>query len=320
MSDLLISGLAGLAAFMIALSSVKKSNEKETVGGGIKEDEELINASIYGNLAVVNALLANKANVNHQDAMYGDTALMLASRNDHLAVVKTLLAARANVNLQNKYGETALMLASRNDHLAVVKTLLAARANVNLQNKNGSTALMSASINDRLAVVNVLLESGANVNLQNKYGETALMWASRNGHLAVVKALLAAKANVDLQDKNGSTALMSASLNDRLAVVKLLIEYARDQLQLKIKERLVKMPLTNPMFRKLPPNLIQFQILESFWREGCLKGAKSEHLTLLAFAAHLGLIDVDKLQLPLNGPQELCRNIGNRIDEIKDPR
>jgi hypothetical protein len=37
MSDILIAGLAGLAAFMIASRSIKKSNEQQTGGGGFRK-------------------------------------------------------------------------------------------------------------------------------------------------------------------------------------------------------------------------------------------------------------------------------------------
>jgi uncharacterized protein len=114
----------------------------------------LMTASLYGHLDVVQALLANGADVNAKSKLVSATALMAASRAGHLNVVQLLLAkgadvnAKANgVNAKPNAGETALILASRAGHLDVVQALLDKGADVaaKLNLDGGATALIERS-------------------------------------------------------------------------------------------------------------------------------------------------------------------------------
>src|SRR5207245_330280 len=69
----------------------------------------------------------------------GQTALMLAARGGHAAVVDALLAAKADVNAKTKNGITALIKAAEGGHAQVVKTLLAAGADANAKQSDGVT-------------------------------------------------------------------------------------------------------------------------------------------------------------------------------------
>ncbi len=131
-------------------------------------------------------------------------ALILASREGHLEIAKALIANGANVNHQNDYGNTALIEASNKSHLEIVKVLIDAGADVDHQNESGRTALTYAS---DLEVVKTLIVANANMNLQDNRGWTALMYASYQGHLEIVKKLIASGDNVNLQNDNGQTAL-----------------------------------------------------------------------------------------------------------------
>jgi hypothetical protein len=79
-------------------------------------EEELINASLYGHLAVVKLLLESGAEVHAQN----NYAIRWASFNDHLDVVKLLVESGAEVHAQNNY---AIRCASFNGNLDVVKLL-----------------------------------------------------------------------------------------------------------------------------------------------------------------------------------------------------
>jgi WD40 repeat protein/uncharacterized protein YecT (DUF1311 family) len=98
-----------------------------------------------GNVEVVKALIAAKADVNIRSGKNGRTALIGASRFGYVAVVKELLSAKADVNAKSDNGDTALIEASRYGHIEVVRELLAAKADVNVKNNDGGTALMEAS-------------------------------------------------------------------------------------------------------------------------------------------------------------------------------
>ena len=72
------------------------------------DGEALIDAAKKGDVAKVKTLLAEGANIDHQDRR-GLTALMWASMRGHVPVVEVLLAQGAKVNHQDYHGGTALL-------------------------------------------------------------------------------------------------------------------------------------------------------------------------------------------------------------------
>jgi len=94
---------------------------KPTIMGGTA----LTDAAYDGNEKKILQLLGAGVSVNEQDREYGLTALHLASIYGHLAVVEALLANVADKEVKDKCGQTALHFASGEGHLAVVETLLA---------------------------------------------------------------------------------------------------------------------------------------------------------------------------------------------------
>ena len=313
----------------------------------------LMSASLNGNLAVVNALLANKANVDHQNNKL-ISALMRASRRGHLDVVKKLLDSGANVDLQDADGKTALMWASEEGHLEIVKNLLAYGAVPDQVAKKGWTALMYASMNGHLDVIKTLMHDGANMLFEidgktikdiiyNHEKKNYRKWPTAN-HLIDVnigKNLINASKNnnitnlndlfyndkkettmmdMDYQDPDGKTALMWAIENDRLNVVKLLIKHASDQLAKKIHDEIIRL-VNSERNRKLLPNINQSLATKLIWEREKERGLRdnpgSRHMTLLAFAARLSLINVDKLELILPTPTQLFEQIDKKINEIK---
>jgi WD40 repeat protein/uncharacterized protein YecT (DUF1311 family) len=113
-----------------------------------------------GNVEVVKALIAAKADVNIRSGKNGRTALMGASRFGSLAVIKELIAAGADVNIKDNEGCTALIEASRYGYTDVVRELLAAKADVNIKSNDGVTALTESS-KGYDNIVKLLKEAGA---------------------------------------------------------------------------------------------------------------------------------------------------------------
>ena len=212
---------------------------------------------------IVKTLVDAGADVNIQDKLTKNTALIHASQKGCLEIVKTLVDAETDVNIKNEYEQTALMRASREDYLEIVKTLIQAGADLNLQGQaqgtteKGWTALIHASRVGNLAVVKCLVDAGADLNLKTKGGWTALMHASdqshkevvkvlraaesgkphdsddlirasENGYLKTVKALIDAGADVNIKNGYGKTALMCASRKGCLEIVKILIQARAD--------------------------------------------------------------------------------------------
>ena len=83
----------------------------------------LIGAVKANNLAAVQTLLKQKANVNAAEAD-GTTALHWAARGNNLDIARTLLRAGADAKKANRYGVTALQLAAVNGSAPMVGGLI----------------------------------------------------------------------------------------------------------------------------------------------------------------------------------------------------
>jgi ankyrin repeat protein len=222
--------------------------------------DAFVNAALSGRLAEVKQGLSKGINVNVVVDDRGCTALMHATANQHTEVVSELLAACAQMDLQdNMNGQTALMHASEGlgqGHTEIAAVLIAAGANVDLQCKElGRTALMYACagptikympqtctgptiydvrydvepLTDQQQTVSALLAAGAKIDTQDKQsGATALMLAARQETPENLAALLAAGAKTELQDTDGWTALMFAAANGSLPAVQALLAAGAD--------------------------------------------------------------------------------------------
>jgi hypothetical protein len=118
---------------------------------------------------------------------------MAASSNGNMEVVRALLAAKADANAKMADGTTALMITSRANELNVLQALLAAKADVNAKTPNGATALMLASVNGHLEVVRALLAAKAEANAKAADGETAMSLATLRGFAEIVQLLKGAQ-------------------------------------------------------------------------------------------------------------------------------
>jgi len=120
---------------------------------------DLIAAATHGDVAAVQALLAQGAEVDAKDDG-GMTPLMWASEEGHFDVVQALLTKGADVNAKTfENGMTPLMWASEEGHLDVVQVLITKGADVNAKEiEGGGTALRLAKDADIKAL---LVRAGA---------------------------------------------------------------------------------------------------------------------------------------------------------------
>ena len=104
----------------------------------------LLNAAFSGNLAVVTWLIANGANLSHQDKN-GYTALHFAAQEGHTETVALLLKNGANKDTQDKHGNTPSWVALLNwgggKNFNALKTLVEHKANLTLKNNAGRCTL-----------------------------------------------------------------------------------------------------------------------------------------------------------------------------------
>ncbi len=113
-----------------------------------------------------------------QAAEYGDAKTLEA-----------LLAERVDVNAKTASGMTALMHAASKNHADALFSLLDKGADVNARRQDGMTALMLAAFFGHADIVRALLNNGADARAQDNHGSTALRWASSRGYPKIVQLL-----------------------------------------------------------------------------------------------------------------------------------
>ena len=222
------------------LSKLEIQNQDACMSIGMppptESDLTLSDASMEGNLRVVQRLLKNGEDANKRNQI-GDTPLHRASVNGHIEVVKLLLNREADINLVDRYRQTPLKIASQEGHIEVVQLLLNREAAVDQADINGRTPLRSASEHCHIGVVRALLNRQADVNLTDINGKTPMHVAldvsrpsrenpyhRRQCAIKVVKLLLDNQADVNASSPNGITPIYLAAQNAYWEVAKLLLD------------------------------------------------------------------------------------------------
>lgn len=93
---------------------------------------DIIRAAVLGDVKDLEQCINLGANVDEQDILNGDTALMLAATKGHKAAVEFLISRKANVNKINKYGQFSLYFAAYYGHKGVCDVLLKAGADTTI--------------------------------------------------------------------------------------------------------------------------------------------------------------------------------------------
>jgi N-acyl-D-amino-acid deacylase len=144
-SPLFLAAYAGDVDNIALLKSKGADPNRKMVLLGIFPASALLNASVFGEVPVMKALIAAGANVREHDDD-GMGPLHWAALANHVDAVRTLIAAGAPVNEVDKWGYTPLLYASTVDFggSAMVKTLLEAGADRRVRTKEGKTPLEQA--------------------------------------------------------------------------------------------------------------------------------------------------------------------------------
>lgn len=110
------------------------------------------------------------------DAPDGDarTALIHAAAYNNIGLLEWLVEQGANPDHQDRIGYSALHFAGQNSLVDIARFLLEKGANPNLQDNHGNSPLWTAVFNsmDEKGVMQLLLKYGADAELSNKYGKS----------------------------------------------------------------------------------------------------------------------------------------------------
>jgi len=106
---------------------------------------------MIGNIAVVQLLINDGANVDHTLSTDQSTSLIWAAMRGHTEVVRCLIDGGANVNIARSDNATAIVLAAQEGHEAIVRALLEAGAVEGL-----TRALQIAQLKNHTGIVRLL--------------------------------------------------------------------------------------------------------------------------------------------------------------------
>ena len=155
----------------------------------------IILAAQSGDLTTVKKIILMGADINYQDKIKGNTALMVASHSGDYILVGFLLENGACPLIRNNVGYTALSYAARNGHIEIGRLLLLKFYNWS-KNINGmvngksinshETPLMQAVVGGYRDFAILLIENGADIHSRTKYGWTALDFAKSKHYMEIV--------------------------------------------------------------------------------------------------------------------------------------
>ena len=204
-------------------------------------DEQMLQAALNSDLATVEKLVSQGANINYNDA-WGYSAVFSAAWEGNTRALDLFYDLGAKISFDDG---NLLCNAAYNGKVDSVQWLLNHGENANFSFTNtGENALhyaisKTSEINDRVKIVKVLTAAGTDVNkktlvgkptlcfMRDAYlkGETPLHRAAAYGNVPIIEMLLAAGAEPSIKDSNGDTPISWGSWHLRDSTVLRLLIY-----------------------------------------------------------------------------------------------
>ena len=203
-------------------------------------DKKMLTAAFDGDLATVEKLVSQGADINYTDA-WGNFAMFAAAWEGNTKALDLYYNLGAKISFEDA---NLLCNAAYNGKVDSVKWLLDKGENANFSFTNtGENALhytisKTSEMDDRVEIVRVLIAAGIDVNkktlagkstlcfMRDAYlkGESPLHRAAAFGNVTIIKMLLDAGAEPSMKDANGDTPISWGSWYLREAdVLRLLI-------------------------------------------------------------------------------------------------
>ncbi|HYO41680.1 MAG TPA: ankyrin repeat domain-containing protein [Candidatus Limnocylindrales bacterium] len=198
------------------------------LAGGPVTDIRLHQAASAGDLAAIEAMLAEGLQVDGRDAS-GRTPVMAATAARQTEAVRALIDAGADVDTRDNRLDNPFLYAGAEGLLDILRLVNEAGADPALTNRYGGIALIPACERGHVEVVRYLLaESDVDVDHVNNLGWTGLLEAiiladGGADHQEIVRLLLDAGADPELADRDGVTPLAHARAKGQAEIMALLV-------------------------------------------------------------------------------------------------
>ncbi|KAI3729928.1 hypothetical protein L6452_18601 [Arctium lappa] len=196
-------------------------------------DRNLFEASLTGNVQVLNALLQEDDFILDRVSLtcFNETPLDIAAMRGHLDFVRILLSKKPSLAMSlDSQRRTALHLASAQGHVEIVRELLYVMGSeaCGFRDQDGRTPLHLAAMNEQLEVIKVLIQTKPDFGREiQENGESILHTCISYNRFEALK-LLSQLWNEDdlakLTDGNGNTLLHRAVLQKQIQTVKYLLQ------------------------------------------------------------------------------------------------
>ena len=188
-------------------------------------DRLLREASINGDVDLINRAIANGADVNNKSKS-GLTPLYAAATRRNKKAVEVLIRNGADINSRGFGNQTSLHKLAYYGHRDMIEFLINNGADVNAKDESGYTPLYHAADN----IIELLVSNGADINAQDNDGSTPLHVTSYGIPKAKTRArlLIALGADLNAPDNMGSTPLHHAGGWGRTDVAGVLVANGAD--------------------------------------------------------------------------------------------
>lgn len=184
-------------------------------------DQQLLDAALKGDLATVEKLVSQGANIDYTDP-WGNCAVFSAAWEGNVEALELYYNLGVNLDLEDN---NPFCNAAYNGQAGSVKWFLEKGVDPNFSfAKTGENALhyticKTSEIDSRTEIVQLLVNAGTDVNKKTIKGvetlcfmrdaflkaETPLHRAAAYGNVAIIKMLLSAGADPSMKDANGDT-------------------------------------------------------------------------------------------------------------------